>query len=548
MFFREKKSGGHSYLQIVRNRRVEGKSVQEVVASLGRLDVLKESGEFEALMSSGAKFCEKVSVLQAYDDSTVPLRDQKVVGSPLIFERLWKETGIQTAIQSMTADRRFGFDLERALFVTVLHRLMESGSDLQCDTWRMRYAISGAGSLAYHHLYRAMAFLGEPTADWNEDDPLSSRYVFQHLEERIFLGNRDLFTRLEMVFFDTTSIYFEGTGGEHLGERGHSKDHRPDEHQMIVGIVIDESGNPICSEMWPGSTADVTTLIPVAERLKRRFEIQSMCVVCDRGMISEKVIEELENQGIRYIIGARMRRNREVRNKVLSRGGRYQTILPEREHVKDRAPLDVKNVQVGDHRYVICRNPEEARSDAVSRDAIVASLKSQLKRGSVHLVGNKGYRQYLRSRGKGFEIDERKVCEDARFDGKYVLRTNLDRPASEVARKYKELWRVERVMRSIKSLFDTRPVYHKYDATIRGHVFCSFLALKLIKELETRVTEHGFEFRWNDIKRSLDGIMEGTITVGSKDFRVRSVIDETSSKVFRATGVKIPQFIVHENQ
>ena len=443
----------------------------------------------------------------------------------------------------MLRGRRFEFDVERAVFTTVLHRLMRSGADLACDAWRADYRIDGADDVRLHHLYRAMEWLGEPVSEWNTEDPLAERRTYHRLEEMLFSARRDLFSGVQMVFFDTTSLYFEGRGGEDLGERGHSKDHCPEKNQMIVGIVLDQDGNPICSEMWPGSTADVTVLIPIAERLKNRFQITSMCVVCDRGMISESTIGELESAGIHYILGARMRQCNEVKHDVLSRGGRYEVVRPGRQKSHDPAPLQVKNVRVGNRRYIVCLNPEEAEADAMSREAIIRQLETALKKGDKQLVGNKGYRRYLRARGPRFEIDLEKIAEESRYDGKYVLRTDLDLPTAEIALKYKQLWMVERVIRSIKSVLETRPIYHRMNETIRGHVFCSFLALCLLKALETRMTGSGYPFHWDRISQELDRVDEGDLTAQGKTFRIRSEIQPEASRAMHSVGVKFPQYI-----
>jgi hypothetical protein len=144
-----------------------------------------------------------------------------------------------------------------------------------------------------------------------------------------------------------------------------------------------------------------------------------------------------------------MRAQSEVRDEVISRGGRYRVVHPERESSDDSAPLDVKEVWVGDHRYIVCRNQDEARKDAADREAIVASLCEQLRSGAKSLVGNRGYRRFLSTpESDSFQIDEAKIAEDARYDGKWVLRTNTDMDAAEVALQYKRLWMVEQWFRS----------------------------------------------------------------------------------------------------
>ena len=157
-------------------------------------------------------------------------------------------------------------------------------------------------------------------------------------------------------------------------------------------------------------------------------------------------------------------------------------------YAKDPAPLKVKEVWVKERRYVVCLNEEERRKDAHDREAILAHLKEQLRSGDKSLVGNKGYRRYLRVEGSGhFAIDEKQVKAEQRYDGIWVLRTNTDYNAETVAHVYKALWTVEDIFRTTKSILETRPIYHMRDEAIRGHVFCSFLALLLKQELESRM-------------------------------------------------------------
>lgn len=345
--------------------------------------------------------------------------------------------------------------------------------------WRRDYAIGGVDSIALHHCYRAMAFLGEVLSDQADATPFSPRCMKDLVEEKLFGQHRHLFTGLDLVFFDTTSIYFEGEGGATLGQFGHSKDHRSDRKQMVVGAILDDNGRPICCEMWPGNTADVKSLLPVVERLRKRFGIKRFCIVADRGMISADTIATLETPecNIPYILGARMRRVKEVSQEVLSRGGRYHEVHPEGVSSKSPAPLAVKEVLVEGRRYIVCRNSKQERKDAAAREAMIAALEERIKTNPKGLVGNRGYARYIKVDKGGMTIDREKIDEEARFDGKWVLRTNMKLSAEQVALKYKELWQVEQVFRDVKSILDTRPVFHKRDETIRGHVFCSFLAL-----------------------------------------------------------------------
>jgi transposase len=353
---------------------------------------------------------------------------------------------------------------------------------------------------------------------------------------------------MELVFFDTTTLYFEGEGGGSIGQRGNSKDHRPDLKQVVVGVVLDNHGNPICSEFLPGNTTDVTTLIPVAQRLKERFGVERICIVADRGMISASTINDLESMGWEYILGARMRLVKEVRDEVLSRGGRFREVYGKRQKSTDPAPLKVKEVKVGDTRYIICHNEEEAQKSQYDRSAIIESLQQQLKQGDKSLVGNKGFRRYLKSVGKTFEIDEEKVAYDQRFDGKYVLRTNTRMSTEDVALKYKQLWTVETIFRTMKSTLETRPIFHHCDDTIRGHVFCSFLALVLRKKLQDRLAEKGLNFEWAHIVRDVDSIEEVGVVHNNQRFTIRTEAKGVAGKVFQAVGIALPPVLRNEEK
>jgi len=540
MFARIKKSGKYQYLQIVENRKEKGKVKQRVISTIGRMDQLQAKGRVETLIRSLSRFSEKTMlILSGKSDVSA---DAVKIGPSIIFERLWKETGIKKAIQRLLIDRRFEFDVERAIFLTVLHRLIVSGSDRFCERWRTDYSINGTEQLDLHHLYRAMTFLGEQVDDQKAATPFSPRCNKDLIEESIFFDQRHLFSSLDLVFFDTTSIYFEGQGGT-IGKRGFSKDHRPDLNQMVVGAIIDDKGKPVCCEMWPGNTTDVKTLIPVTDRIRKRFGINSFCVVADRGMISADTIEELEGRHIPYILGTRMRRVNEIKFDVLSRGGRYSEVYPEGLTSKDPSPLKVKEILHNDKRYIVCMNTRQARKDAADREAIIASLKEQLKKGPKSLVGNKGYRKYLKLDKGSARIDMDKVKYESRFDGKWVLSTNTDLPTEKIALKYKELWQVERVFRDVKTMLHTRPVYHQKDENIRGHVFCSFLALVLRKELERRLNAAGHVYEWSDIKQDLKALQQVTIEEDGKRLAIRSECKGVCGKVFQSVGVALPPTI-----
>ena len=541
MYFRRKTSGGRAYLQIVESRREGDQVRQQVIATLGRVDELQASGQLERLLRSGARFAAKAMVLSTgFDDDAAKIAVRRI-GPALVFERLWEETGCRAVIADLAGVRGHKFALERAVFLTVLHRLFVSGSDRAADRWREDYAIAGVEGLDLHHLYRAMAWLGEelPVKDQDGRTPFAPRCLKDVVEERLFAHRRDLFTRLDLVFMDTTSLYFEGAGGQTLGRHGFSKDHRPDLRQMILAVLIDGDGRPVCSEMWPGNTADVTTLIPVIDRLRRRFDIGRVCVVADRGMISAETMAELEARRLLYILGVRERSDKLVRELVLNDPAPFVPLVLTKRGKE--VEYEAKGVVMAGRRYIVCCNRAEAEKDAADRVAIIAALERQLARGDKALVGNSGYRRYLKTiREDHFAIDPDKVEEDKRFDGIFVLRTNTDLNPLEAMLCYKQLWTVEQTFRTAKHLLSTRPIFHKLDETIRGHVFCSFLALVLKKALEDRITALGRIGSWPEIIADLDSLTETEVEQDGKRFVIRSAPRAAASLAVRAAGVALP--------
>ena len=551
MYFRTKRSGGFEYLQMVESHRVNGKPRQTVVATLGRLDALKETGEFDRLLRSGARLTENGMLLSAVAKGEATTIDAKRIGPPLLFERLWRDCCCRTVIEGLLADRKFEFPVERAVFLTVLHRIMDPGSDRAAEKWRSAYSIGGMDAIDLHHLYRAMAWLGEELAD-QQGSGLVPRTNKDLIEEHLFAKRRNLFNDVGLAIFDTTSLYFEGEGGTTLGRNGHSKDSRPDLHQMVLGVVIDETGRPICSEMWPGNTADVTTLIPVVTRLRERFLLNRVCIIADRGMVSAKTIATLEAHKIEYILGVREKRSVEVAAVLADKTPFVSLTVPK---ANGRGTLDlqvkevVRNVKTGQGntrrcRYIVCYNEAEARNDAAAREATLAGLDKALRQGDKALVGNKGFRRFLKTEADShFAIDPARVADAAKFDGLYVIRTNAQISPLVVALRYRERWIVEDIFRTAKSIINTRPIFHQRDDTTCGHVFCSFLALLLRKELIDRVVAAGRRFEWAEIIRDLDQLVQTDVDQAGRRLRLRAAAPGCAGAVFQAVGVALPPMI-----
>lgn len=524
MFVRVKRSVQkgvtYEYLQIAESYRIHGKPRQRVLATLGRRDQLQTFSNIDSLVQSLGKFSERFRVVETVRTQNVAARSSKAWGPALVFERLWEEQGLAEILGALVQDRKFGFDVERVAFAMALQRLCAPGSDLRGSGWLETVEVPGFSSIALQHLYRTNAFLAE---------------IREDLEKALFTRDRDLFSQtLDLVFLDTTSVYVYRSEESEWRKRGFSRDRRADLPQLVLAVAVDRKGWPVSWEVFPGHTADPVAFKAMVEKMRQRFRIGRIVVVADRGMMSEKAIDLLtsDDPAFDYILGCRMRKQKEVGEEVLARAGGYQEVT---------SNLKVKEVRVGDERYVVCLNEEEAQKDEAARETIVERLKEKLSRGEAKsLLSNRGYARYLKMSKEAVRINEESVRAEARFDGKYVLRTNTDFEATEVARTYKSLWRVERTFRETKSTLEVRPIFHQNDETSIGHIVAGFLALRLEVDMQRRMEEKEMKVSWPNLMRDLGQVQAVRVELDGKTYILRTDLQGSAHQGFQAAGVRPP--------
>jgi len=527
MFPRIKRGGNeehpHDYLQVVEAYRdpQSGKPKHRLIANLGRLDRLRDSGQLDALIVGLARFSEHVRVLgAARSDEGVGCRS-KLWGPPLVFGRLWEREHLPEVLAELAEGRRFGFDLERMAFALTLQRLCCPGSDLQGSAWVQTVEAPGFGALELHHFYRTAAWLYA---------------VREPLERELFRRDRDLFSReeVDLLFVDTTSVYVYRDTETEWRKRGYSRDRHGELPQFVLAVAVDGEGWPVAWEVYPGNTMDRAAFLKVIEVFRTRLRIRRVIVVADRAMLDQETLKALTEDlqaPFDYILGCKMRRQKEVRDEVLVRAGRYHRVA---------GNLRVKEVRVEGRRYVVCYNPEEARKDKAAREKIVARLEETLAREPRAVIGNTGFKRFLRPARGTLEIDRRAIEREARFDGKYVLRTNTDLATDAVATTYKGLWRVERIFREEKSVLEVRPIFHHSDENSIGHIVASFLALRLDVDLQRRLDAKGVETSWPDLMRDLSEVRAVRLTLDGKAWKIRTDLTGSAYAAFEAAGVRPP--------
>jgi Transposase DDE domain len=482
------------YLQLAHNQRVGGVTRAEVLLNLGREDELDVEG-----LRRLARSIRRYTDPGAEDGGRIePAEGLEVVGSrPLggawLLDALWRRLRIAETLGQLLDRRRFTTDVERVLFALVANRALAPCSKLAAAEWACEdVAIPGLERMDDDQAYRALDLLVEADAE-------------AKLQEAVFFACADLLNlEVDLLFFDTTSTYFEAepdSAGEEPPFRvlGHSKDHRPDLPQVVIGLAVTKEGIPVRVWVWPGNTNDQTVIGQVKDDL-RGWRLGRCVWVVDRGFSSDANLRYLTRGGGHWIAGERMRDGSPDAQAALARPGRYQTV---------RDNLRVKDVRLGDgdavRRFVVCHNPAEAERDKAERDAQLARLEAELarieamrrkakttKKREAHTRAECALRdhptlsRYLRQTASGrLQIDRGKIAAEERLDGKYLLSSSdPDLTAEEIALGYKNLREAERSFRDLKTTLELRPVFHRLEHRVRAHLVVCWLALLLIRIAE----------------------------------------------------------------
>ena len=498
------------YLQLAHNRREGGVTRAEVLLNLGREDELDVEG-LRRLARSIRRYTdpgvEGGGSIEAADGLEIVA--SRPLGGAWLLDALWRRLGIPAALRELLGARRFATDVERVLFALVANRALAPCSKLAAAEWASEdVAIPELERMDDDQAYRALDLLVEADAE-------------AKVQEAVFFACADLLNlEVDLLFFDTTSTYFEAEpdGAEETDETafralGHSKDHRPDLPQVVIGLAVTREGIPVRVWVWPGNTNDQTVIAQVKDDL-RGWRLGRCVWVVDRGFSSDDNLRYLTRGGGHWIAGERMRDGSADAQAALARPGRYQTV---------RDNLRVKDVRLGEadsaRRFVVCHNPAEAERDKAERDAHIARLEAELQRieaarrkaktakaRAVHtraecaLCDHPTLSRYLRQTPSGrLLIDRRKVAAEDRLDGKYLLSSSdPDLTAEEIALGYKNLREAERSFRDLKTTLELRPVFHRLEHRIRAHVVVCWLALLLI-----RIAERASGQSWRRIATEL---------------------------------------------
>jgi hypothetical protein len=545
------------YLALAHNERNErGVPVARVVHNFGREDLVDREA-LVRLVRSIQRFLGGEEALRAGAPHGFDFLAAPECGGPHVVGELWAQLGVGRAIARVAGAGRGRSGVERAIFTMVCQRALEPASKLEATRWLGRdVVIDGVGGLDEDQLYRAMDFL---------------LACSECVQESVFFSVAHLLNlEVDVIFFDTTSSYFETEPweeGDEAGDEdpqagaaveeqgplrrlGHSKDHRPDLPQVVIGLAVTREGIPVRVWVWPGNTNDQSVVEQVKGDLLG-WRLGRAVYVVDSGFSGQANLRALRSAGGHYIAGMKLRSGMAQTEQALSRQGRYRT-------VKDN--LRVKEVNVGDgdasERFIVCHNPAEAERDRARREQRIERIEAELarlklqreraktkterdahQRGECALRDHPTLSRYLRQTKTGrLLIDRDKLAAEERLDGKYLLTTSDPRlSAEDVALGYKQLLEAERSFRDLKGTLLLRPVFHRKDERIRAHVLICFLALVIIRVAETRTNR-----TWRTIRAELGTIRQGHFRSRDGEFTQTSELTQHQRELHAAIAIPEP--------
>ena len=514
------------YVALAHNRRVDGRIKPDVLMNLGRADQVDVAGLRRLAASITKHFGDGDGLSEAAEAGAAtgagPLEavDARTLGSVWLLHQLWHRLQVGAAVRAATDARRFTTNMERVLFALVANRAVAPMSKLSAAEWVCEdAAIPGLSAMDEDQAYRAMDLLVDADTQGR-------------VQESVFFAVANLLNlEVDLLFFDTTSTYFErddeDPGEDAFRRFGHSKDHRRDLPQIVIGLAVTREGIPVRCWCWPGNSSDQQILAEVRDDM-RDWKLGRVITVVDRGFSSADNLAYLRRAGGHYIAGMRMRDGNPLVEAVLSRQGRYQ-------HVKDNLRVKEVRLDATDVRFIICHNPEQAERDAQQRDDAIGRIGAELTRiaeqrardakrprgdktrqrnEAAHVRAECALRdhptlgRWLVQQPNGrLKVNTGKVKTEQRLDGKYLIATSDPHISTEdAALGYKNLLEAERGFRDLKSTLLLRPVFHRLEHRIRAHVLICWLALLL-----TRVAERGSGQTWRNINRQLGRITQVTL-------------------------------------
>lgn len=520
MFVREKTSPTtkHKYLQILKSYREEGKVKQRVVASLGCIEDLKERNELRNVAFALLNYLRDKPII-IEKDKIKEIR-RVIWGADLCYRRIWEGLKIGEIIKGILADTRIKIDIEKTTYLMCLEHLIRPMSKL--STYENRIKIYGEWDISLHHLYRTLDILSKNK---------------ERIEEGIFFSNRDLFNNsCDVVFYDTTTLYYESQRESSLLRYGYSKDGKFNNVQIVLGLLIDRESRPFGFDVFSGNTFDSKTLPEVLSKLRERFNLRKVIIVSDKGIFSDENLKRIVDKDFSFIISARIRNLSKENKDEIRDIKRYKLI----KGVGDDK-IFIYETRLKGYRLICSYSTKRAAKDAFDREEAIKKIKEKISNGEKRFITNSSYRQFIRLKSEQVEINEKNVLEDESWDGFSGIITNDENLSSEtIISEYHNLSNIEESFRIMKSHLETRPMFHWTESRIKGHLMVCFISFLLLRQLEKILKDNGKNYSPQDIRQALNDLQLSEILIENKSFLLRSAISGIANEILRSLKIKIP--------
>ncbi len=529
-----------TYVQLAHNERhpQKGCAMAKIIYNFGRIDEL-DVDQLKRLTRSISRFLSPEDALEAkaaleLGADNLKFKSCRSYGGIYLLAALWQQLQLEKILTKDLQQSKYQAPVSKAIFAMVANRCLAPSSKLAVTEWVARDVhIPGLEEVDVQVLYRAMDYLLEHQ---------------EKLEKEIFWSVSTLLNlEVDLLFFDTTSTYFETEELSDLKKRGYSKDKRADLPQVVIGLAVNRDGIPVKHWVFPGNTADMNTI----ERVKNDlvgWQLGRCIFVHDAGMTSEDNLQYLQRAGGHYIVGRKLKSSEPAAEAALSHKGPYTEI---------KENLSAREVTLGGNgekrkRLVLVRNSEEEKKQLLVRQQIVAAIEKKLeeinsRKGQAHtkatcaLKSHAVYGKYVKELQDGrLKLDKGKVAEESRYDGKFLIETSDDTLSlSDIVMGYKQLNDVEQAFRTLKTTLELRPNYHSKDERIRCHIFLCFLALVL-----ARIAEYKTGSNWPSIRQEMSRLQLGQFLIDHKTVSQLTELTLQQKNILKQLGIKEPAAIV----
>ena len=447
-------------------------------------------------------------------------------GFPLVYDKVMQHYGLDKLLENIGKRHDLSYDLYRHVLLMLIERLNDPSSKLCNYNHQEEYL--GFSGMQLQHFYRSLNYL-------NDNHEI--------IQEQIYRSGRHLFNqKLDLVFYDVTTFYFDSEKEDGFRMKGFGKDGKIGKTLIVFGMLIDKDKNPVGYNIYQGGFYEGHTFKDAVDKLKKKYEIEKIITVADRGMMSQGNVSIVEDEAeYEYIIGERLRNlPKKIQDKILNRKA-YKKLDITDETSGEIIEIEYLELQYKGKRLITTYSRKRAKKDRHEREERIKKGRQMLEHQSV--IEKKARRNFLKQeeKSKKYVVDEAKILRDEQFDGLACIATNnVELGTEEILSAYKQLYKIEHTFRTFKSYLETRPMFHWTEERIKGHLCLCYIAFTLLNYLSNKLRNNNLNLSENKIREALSKMQLSQIELDGKDFYLRSSISENSQKLLSLLNLKKP--------